>query len=97
MNSSVITSLLCLFALFCLGACPVHPVPPQPPIPHGPATCADACARASQLRCDFAKPTAGGASCETVCQNIQDSGIVALDLGCRVAAATCEAAEACEQ
>jgi hypothetical protein len=91
------TAAMAFVALCILGACPPKPIPPQPPIHDGDATCADACARAREMECEFAKPTPNGATCEDVCQNIQDKGLFSLDLDCRVAARTCKQAEACEQ
>lgn len=77
--------------LFVFACC--HPRPPTPP--PGTATCADYCNRLAQLKCPDAKPTAEGATCEAVCQNIQESGIVDLNLDCRIEAASCAAADAC--
>lgn len=79
---------------WCALGCPPTPTPDPPPKPVV-ATCATACANASELRCSWAMPTAGGASCEDVCKAAQDFGD-AWDLACRTAAVTCAAADRCE-
>lgn len=73
---------------------PIAPPPRERPDADA-ATCPDACARLAALDCDEAKPTPGGATCERVCRNIQESGATALDLACVVRAASCAAANAC--
>lgn len=77
-----------------MGACsaPPDPLAAQRKAP----TCADVCANYARLRCVAAKPTEAGDSCEAVCERVQGSGIVAFDLGCRAQAASCTAADACE-
>ena len=95
-------------ALLLAVAC--TPMPPQPPLPPQPTpdpwdggddrsrgTCATACARALQLGCASAKPTAHGASCVEVCSNIMGSGVIRWNLPCRSAAASCVAADRCER
>lgn len=88
--------VLALLVLGCSGCpTPVPPAPPPPPAP-GEATCGDVCAQGRELVCPWAAPTPEGASCEAVCSNIQDSGIVAWNLDCRARARSCRDAEACE-
>lgn len=69
----------------------------NPPTPDaGPYTCATWCAHARVLSCTAGKPTPRGAPCEEVCQNMQASGPVQLDLRCRTHAPTCAVADECE-
>jgi len=70
-----------------------HPAPPSPITPGG-ATCADVCSRYRQLGCAAGQPTAHGVSCEEVCSNAQ--GLLHQNLACRAAAASCDAADHCE-
>jgi hypothetical protein len=69
-------------------------------LPACPATqsgsCASVCANMARLGCPSARPTAKGAPCVEVCDNLQNSGIVKWDLACRARAESCEAADACE-
>jgi hypothetical protein len=67
-----------------------------PPTPSGSATCAQVCARGSVLGCQFAKPTAKGAACTTVCENLQASGLPKWNLGCRATAVSCAAMDDCQ-
>ncbi len=86
-------------------ACPTPgPVPPAPDADSGddnadaaPATCANWCKHAAALKCLAAAPTAHGASCVTVCTNMQQSSVSSFNLRCRIAAKTCDLAEACEK
>lgn len=73
----------------------VH-VPPPRPI-DGTATCEDVCVRGRQLGCSYANPTPRGATCVEVCVDVVAGGDFTLDLECRARAATCAAAEACEE
>ncbi len=57
--------------------------------------CADVCAHMRVLACPGARPTAAGASCETVCTNFQQ-GPAPWDLRCRSIAESCEAMDRCE-
>lgn len=98
-----------LFALLAMGAlafglagCPKPlPVPNGPDasdaaVPPGPPSCATTCARGAQLGCDWARPTANGASCETVCANANRvDGPLRWDLACRTRATGCNAADLC--
>ncbi len=87
--------------LVLLGAvgCPSTPPapPPQPVGDAGPGTCRGVCERMRSLSCPAGAPTAEGEPCETVCENVQASGFIAWDLGCRTSAPSCEAMDRCEQ
>ena len=72
-------------------ACPT----PRPKPPSGAATCADVCRRLGELGCEAGKPTAKGATCTVVCENVRDSPVV-WDLDCRARALTCDAVDSCE-
>jgi len=85
---------LLLGALLVCAACPPPPKPPEPP--PGAPTCADYCHHVAELGCEAARPTAKGASCVDVCANVQSSGAVAWDLGCRTKAVTCDEVDRCE-
>jgi hypothetical protein len=80
----------------CVVGCGPYPVPPPPPEPAGAASCADVCARGIELGCPWGRPTGEGASCETVCENVQSSGVIVWDLSCRAVAPSCEAIDACD-
>lgn len=67
--------------------------PIAPPIEY---TCADLCKHMFDLHCMGAEPTPNGATCLDVCQNLQTSGVVVLDLKCRTKARTCAAIDACK-
>lgn len=69
--------------------------PPPVVVPPGAATCADVCHNLTTLGCPAARPTAKGVPCETVCANVQDSGVITWDLACRAHAATCAAVDRC--
>jgi hypothetical protein len=97
MNKIIVTIAICFFA--CGPYPPPEPTPgPEPePIPDPiSATCTEVCVRGDFLNCKWAQPTPGGASCVEVCENVQTSGIVQWDLGCRAAARSCAEVEACE-
>jgi len=66
-----------------------EPVPtPEPTpvpvvvVPTAPASCDTACARFRIKDCPEGKPTNDGASCETVCTNMQSVGMIVYDLEC---------------
>lgn len=61
----------------------------------GAATCLQWCAHATSLGCDAAKPSPAGASCNDVCENAQ-AGLLKWNLTCRANAASCDAADNCE-
>jgi hypothetical protein len=58
-------------------------------------SCADACAQGRALKCPFAEPSPGGASCEARCNETQ-KGIAPYNLACRASAPSCPAMDACE-
>jgi hypothetical protein len=97
MLSRVHVGLVALgLAMIVWGAgCPV-PAPKPDSIPATVATCKDVCLRARDLGCAISKPTANGKHCVEVCENIQGSGVITWNLVCRIAATTCETADACE-
>ena len=78
--------------LFSLASCP-----DKKPTPAFKADCVDVCIHATTLGCDWARMTAKGAPCQTVCENMQTSGISYWDLDCRVAADTCATMDQCEK
>jgi hypothetical protein len=51
--------------------------------------------RARVLECKSAQPTPAGAACESAYQNAM-AGVAPLNLGCRIAAASCGAMDLCE-
>lgn len=54
-------------------------------------TCADVCAHAAAMACDWAAPTDAGHSCLEVCRNaIDPQGPIRWDLSCRAHADSCE-------
>lgn len=94
----VAIALFCMILASCGPLPPLDPPPtPDPPSPVENADCGAVCERAAELGCEWAKPTPEGTPCEEVCQNIQQSGIVQWDLGCRAGARSCEEADACER
>lgn len=95
---------LALALLRCASGQPEVVTPPKERPDASPARCGDACARLAELGCESALPTPGpdripgtedDGTCERVCKAVQASEATALDLGCVVAAASCEASEAC--
>lgn len=88
-------ALVVLVLLFApLSACLPGPIPD--PDPNNRVGCEEMCDRMRSLKCSSGKPTPNGASCEHVCENIQKSGFLKLDLECRYEAESCEAADSCE-
>lgn len=84
---------------FMLCACPDKP-PNPPPVDRdasAPATCGDVCTHYRELGCKQGNPTPKGASCETVCENYQTSGIAKWNLACRVGVKSCESLDDCER
>lgn len=56
---------------------PPAPVPsPLEPVPE--PTCATACEKQRALGCELGEPTPEGSTCEEVCQNSKESGILEL-------------------
>ena len=102
----LITLLLCVVASACQGCDPKpDPVPPTPPDPSiGPEprpptpqeseepSCATACERQRKLGCVVGEDTVEGASCEEVCQNSFEAGILQLqwDVAVMTDATECE-------
>lgn len=85
---------------------PPDPLPPSPwdaridagppaPEPAPSSPCARACARFAALGCQEAQPTAAGASCAAVCENIESSGVISMDPECVARAESCSIARAC--
>lgn len=72
----------------CEGDCPKPPT--------GDPSCETACTRARDLGCSWVKDTAEGGTCEAVCKNVQDSGIVKWNLACRTQATSCAEIDLCE-
>ena len=97
-------SLSLLVALAVLGTSACMPPPPEPPptildagsVAEEP-TCRGACDRWRALGCAEAEDTAGGGTCEQVCENVQTSGIIEWDLACRSSVTDCGAIDACER
>jgi hypothetical protein len=57
--------------------------------------CGRACARLRELSCPSAKPTASGATCEDVCENVNASRTLHIDTACVVGAPSCAVADRC--
>jgi hypothetical protein len=77
--------------------CPLPPVVPGPPPPPYPeSTCEEVCEHWRKLDCKEAEPSKGGGSCEAVCVNVQESGIIKWDLGCRASVRGCDQIDRCE-
>jgi hypothetical protein len=81
-----------VFALFLLGCPPPKPVPPETQV-----TCAEVCQHWEKLGCEEAEPTPNGGTCEDVCLNVQESGIISWDLDCRAEIASCDQVDSCEE
>jgi hypothetical protein len=88
-----------LILLLALGGCPLPPPPEPPPQPEPgtEATCATVCEHWRELGCSEGDSTPGGATCEQVCQNVQDSNIVEFDLECKASVKSCDEIDACER
>ena len=86
--------------LLLASGCPVQPpVEPDAP-PHDPnaaASCEGVCEHWRALECAEAETSSDGETCEAVCQNVQDSGIIEWNLPCRQAIATCDQVDSCEE
>lgn len=78
-------------------ACAAHPPPPviEHPDPPPAATCASACKHFRAMGCKEGQPSPEGNTCEAICENLEKSGIVKLDLECVMASETCASAGAC--
>lgn len=88
---------LILLALLLVGCPKKEPVVPVPPPEWIEGTCSEWCLNAELLSCPAAKPTRGGASCTTVCENAQATGYARWNLGCRSRAKSCAEADRCEE
>ncbi len=89
-----------LVVVMALTSCtPKPPVPPQPIPPTADSgaevTCADACRHLSSMMCPNAEPTKKGATCVEVCENVQSSGVMKMNLRCLVTSSSCKAADEC--
>jgi len=65
-----------------------------PPIPEV-SPCSTACIHFHELKCPEGDPTNDGASCETVCQNMQSTGMIVYDLACAAEVKSCAAIAQC--
>jgi hypothetical protein len=90
-NYSKLILLVGSAAIFVIG-CPDPHVPE--PIPDAGATCESVCAHWAELGCEEAKPTPDGASCVSVCENIQ-KGNLPDDLECQAAVKSCDEIDDC--
>lgn len=90
---------LSLVALAALTACSPSPTPIAPVEPLDaarPPACGSACEHLRALGCTLGKPTPRGASCETVCDNVQvENAGAGFPTACLSTAKTCAAADAC--
>jgi hypothetical protein len=91
---------LLLAAALLLGCPPPPPCPncPNPDFPDaGPArsACQRACEHFRELKCEEGEPTKDGATCETVCENMQTSNLISYDLDCAAKAPTCDYVDSC--
>lgn len=71
-------------------------VAPDRKQPTGP-TCTDACTHLRDLSCESGQPSAGGTTCEEVCELVESTGVeeIRWPRACVAAAETCAAAERC--
>lgn len=76
-----------------VGSC-CSDVPPT--VPKKSINCVAACKHLRDLKCQEGYPTPEGNPCEMVCENVQFSGIVLLDLQCIVASENCNEASKCK-
>ena len=82
----------------CTPPPPPEPVPVVPPPPgQHPPTCAVVCQHWTDLGCEEAHGTPGGAPCMEVCDNIMDSGVFEWDLECKSRVSSCDEIDACER
>lgn len=73
------------------------PTPTPPPVvvvPPAPS-CDTACTKFRELRCPEGNPTNDGASCETVCTNMQSVGLIVYDLACASKVKACSEIARC--
>lgn len=69
--------------------------PPNVLVPEGGSPCARACKHMAALGCPEAQPTPGGTTCEQVCLNAEESGVISLAPGCVERSRSCDEAAAC--
>lgn len=91
-------SFLLLFGVLAVG-CSSAPSP-KPPVEQGNAarapSCGSACEHLRLLGCSIGKVTPRGASCETVCDNVQlQNAGAGFSVACLARAKTCAIADAC--
>ncbi len=91
--------LVALFAL-ALVACAPAPSPVSPPVEQADAaqrtTCATACTNLRMLKCKLAETTPRGATCEKVCQNVQENNAGAgFSTACLSSVKSCSDIDAC--
>lgn len=68
--------------------------PPHPPYRPN-ATCEESCTQLRTLGCKEGAPTPKGATCETVCADVNASGHARWASDCLVVARSCEEARSC--
>ncbi len=89
--------LLAIAICINLSGCTKPLPPPQPPSDWdgGAASCETACERLQLLGCPAGRPTPMGVPCITVCEHVQESGLIEWDLPCVARALTCGATDRC--
>lgn len=99
----VLASFFLVFASIVEGvaSCGGTPQIPDPkPVPDLPPfedpTCEDACRKLQSLECQAGEETEDGSSCEEVCENLQESGIVSWDLQCMTEIENCDQVANCD-
>jgi hypothetical protein len=96
MHTAMIALLCAVLNLACTPKPIPPPVPPQPrDMDASGVTIADVCQHLGEMDCAAGKTTAGGHTCLEVLRNVQDSGIIALNLPCLFTATTCADADLC--
>lgn len=68
--------------------------PPFPPYRPG-TTCAASCAHRAELGCLDATPSPKGATCETMCEDVNKSGLAKWPTDCLVVTRTCDEGRSC--
>lgn len=83
---------LVLLMLYACSPSPVNPTNDAEATPN----CALACSKMRAMHCPLGQPTAKGASCESVCLNVQQQNMGAgFDATCVANASSCAAADVC--
>jgi len=103
MNKLIVTTLAVITILMLVGCpppkpCDTCPLPPNPDFPDAgdPRTaCQKACAHFRELKCEEGQPTKDGATCETICENMQTTHLISYDLDCAAKAPTCDVISTC--